>query len=294
MKCRLALGTVQFGLNYGIANSTGQPSEDAAHTIMDAALDMGINDFDTARAYGSSEQILGSWLRKNEARIVSKRSGQGNCESILQSLQDSVHETIRNIGCPSLYGYLLHREEMINDPEWLDGLSSLKQMGLVKKVGISIYDPTSALVAANTPSIDIIQIPYSVMDQRLDQCDFFEIARSNNKEIWARSAFVQGLLFLEESKVPEHLKGILALRDVAAGIGERHGYSVQQLAILFSLGNCAIDRVLIGVDNLPQLLEYKGIQDKLEGYLECREELVHTLRGKVDPYLVSPHKWRAA
>jgi aryl-alcohol dehydrogenase-like predicted oxidoreductase len=183
---------------------------------------------------------------------------------------------------------------MINDPEWLDGLSSLKQMGLVQKVGVSIYDPTSALAAADAPSIDIIQIPYSVMDQRLDQCGFFERAKSNNKEIWARSAFVQGLLFLEESKVSEHLKGILSLRDVAAAIGERHGYSMQQLAILFSLGNSFIDRVLIGVDNLSQLLEYKGIEDKLDGYLECREELVHTLRGKVNPYLVSPHKWRCA
>lgn len=294
MNSRLALGTVQFGLNYGIANSSGQPSEILAHSIMDFALDMGICDFDTARAYGASEQVLGTWIRKNEARIVSKHSGASEGISIAKSLHDSVCETIRNIGCSSLYGYLLHREEMLNDREWLEGISALKQTGLVQKVGISLYDPASALAAAEASSIDIIQIPYSVMDQRLDQCGFFDRAKVNSKEVWARSAFVQGLLFLEEQNVPEHLKGIVAFRNIAEKIGERYGYSMQQLSILFSLGNSGIDRVLIGVDSLSQLQEYEGIEDKLDGYRECREELIHALRGKVDPYLVSPHKWRTA
>lgn len=291
---RLALGTVQLGISYGIANSAGVPSEACAHSILDAAVEMGISDFDTAKAYGKSESVIGSWSRRHDVRIVSKYSDCGSSASISEKLRTSALETLAKLGCERMYGYLLHNEELINDGAWMQGLSSLKDAGIVQKVGISIYDPSHAMIAARSPDIDIIQIPYSVMDQRLDECGFFEVARRFGKEVWARSAFVQGLLFLESQKVPSNLKEMCSLREIAGSIGVEHGYTMQQLAILFSLGNSGIDRVLIGVDNLEQLMEYKGIEGRVSEYLDCRQALVKALRGKVDPYLVSPHKWRQA
>lgn len=291
MTSRLALGTVQFGLNYGIANTTGKPSQERAHAILDAALDIGIHGFDTARAYGDSEKVLGSWARKHEASIVSKYSDGRIDAPIRERLAASLGLTLECLGLPRLHGYLLHDEELIGDIEWIDGMRSLKDAGLVDKVGISIYRPSCAMEAAKAPGIDIIQIPYSIMDQRLDECGFFGLAESNGKEVWARSALVQGLLLMDETKIPEHLHGMIPLREIAKAIGVRFGFSMQQLAILFSLGNRRITKVLIGVDNLEQLLEYEGIEQRIDAFQDCREALVSELRGRVDPYLVSPHKW---
>lgn len=290
---RLALGTVQFGINYGIANVSGMPDEESSHSILNAALNMGICDFDTAKAYGKSELVLGSWHRKHEARIVSKYSSCSDQKSIISDrLNLAINDTLKSIDCSQLYGYLLHNEEAIFDAAWLSGLASLKESGLVRKVGVSVYEISCAIFAANSPAIDIIQIPYSMMDQRLDACGFFELAEANGKEIWARSALVQGLLLLAEDKIPTDLKGMIPLRELARKIGAHFGFSLQQMAVLFSLGNHRIDKVLIGVDTLEQLLEYKGIEAQIDSFQDCRDMLVRELRGRLDPYLVSPHKWK--
>lgn len=292
MMSRLALGTVQFGINYGIANVSGMPNEACSHAIINAALNMGISDFDTAKAYGKSELVLGSWSRRHEARIVSKYSGNDDRISIKDRLHLAVKDTLENIGCSQLYGYLLHNEENISDVTWLDGLASLKSSGLVRKVGVSVYETSFAVAAANSPAIDIIQIPYSVMDQRLDACGFFELAEAKGKEVWARSALVQGLLLMEEDKIPADLGGMVPLRETAKAIGARFGFSMQQTAVLFSLGNHRIKKVLIGVDTLEQLMEYEGIETRIDAFQDCRDALVRELRGRVDPYLVSPHRWK--
>lgn len=289
---RLALGTVQFGLNYGIANESGKPSEEHAHAILDAALGIGIRGFDTAQAYGDSEKILGSWIRKREAQVVSKYSERKNGAPIADRLAGALKESLSRLGLQQIYGYLLHDEELVVDPEWINGMRSLKDAGLVRKIGISIYSPNCATQAAKVPGIDIIQIPYSIMDQRLDECGFFDLAEANGKEVWARSTFVQGLLLMEEEKIPADLRSMTPLRELARGTGECFGFSMQQAAVLFSLGNHRIGKVLIGVDTLEQLLEYEGIEAQLETFQDCRDELVRKLRGRVDPYLVSPHRWK--
>jgi len=288
---RLALGTVQLGLDYGVANEAGKPSVESALSILDAALRMGICDYDTASAYGVAETILGQWHPSDSVRIVSKFSGNPVNESILTTMDRSLRESLLRMSRQRIYGYLLHDANQVENSSWLEALATLKANGLLERTGVSIYTPEQALLAARSPFVDIIQIPYSLMDQRLDECGFFTIARAEGKEIWARSAFVQGLLFMDAAKVPNHLQGILPLRERALMIGARYGFKLQELAILFSLGNLAIDRVLIGVDTVSQLLEYQGIEEKLDDYSECRAELVKALRGQVDPYLVSPHKW---
>lgn len=202
---------------------------------------------------------------------------------------EALQESLLRLGLSSVYGYLLHDAGKVADPEWLDALAQLKSRGLVEKIGVSIYDSEQALAAAQAPAVDIIQVPYSLMDQRLDECGFF--VRSRDKEIWARSVFVQGLLFLPEEQIPSHLAGIVPLRNNAAQIVASYGFTMQQAALLFSLGNEYIDKVLIGVDSEEQLYEYAGIEGRLDSFVMCRNALVAALRGKVPPYLVSPHKW---
>lgn len=288
---RLALGTVQLGLDYGVANVNGKPSTETALSILDAALCMGIRAYDTASAYGVAESILGQWHPAESLRIVSKYSGTPGSEAISVAMDRCLRESLQRLARDRIYGYLLHDANQVENTEWLAALASLKVNGLVERTGVSIYTPVQAMLAVQSPFVDIIQIPYSLMDQRLDECGFFAIARAEGKEIWARSAFVQGLLFMETAHIPEHLQTIVPHRERALAIGAKYGFGIQELAILFSMGNPDIDRVLIGVDTVAQLQEYQGIEAKLDQFMECRSELVRELRGQVDSYLVSPHKW---
>ena len=62
---KLAIGTAQFGMVYGIANQNGQVQQDEITTILDLAWENGIHTLDTAKAYGTSEEAIGSYLKNH-------------------------------------------------------------------------------------------------------------------------------------------------------------------------------------------------------------------------------------
>jgi len=288
---KLALGTVQFGLNYGIANTTGQPDMLTAHAILDLAVSMNITELDTASAYGNSETILGQWSGRSSTRIVSKFSAVDSSDSIDVLMERELRSSLARLQAPNIYGYLLHNAAKVNDELWIRALTRLKTLNLVQKIGVSIYEPEQALIAVMRPEVDIIQIPYSMMDLRLEETDFFALAQRNGKEIWARSAFVQGLLFLDDAKVPCDLQAIIPLRQIAQKIAASHSFSLHHAAVLFSLSHPGIHRVLVGVDSVEQLSELASVIELQQSFDPCRLALLDALGGKVDSYLVSPHKW---
>ncbi len=290
---RIALGTVQLGLRYGIANVHGKPFQNDALEILDIAWKLGIRSFDTAAAYGDSETVIGKWnCNDPTVRIVTKYTDSKSDATISERLQNGLDASLNRLQRDHLYGYLLHDASLVGKQEWVEGLAHLKESGLVASVGISVYTPEEAMAAVESEMIDIIQIPYNVFDQRLDECGFFENAAFRGKEIWARSVFLQGLLFLSEERIPESLLQIIPHRKKLEAIAKKYGLSVQNLALLFSLGNMNIDRVLIGVETKEQLLEYGTMKIDFENFSDCRSEIIQAFRGNVAPYLVSPQYWK--
>ena len=189
MTAKLCLGTVQFGMHYGIHNTLGRrPTEEEVFGVLDAALDTGICMFDTASAYGTSEEMLGRYgLSGRGGQIISKLHPA--VEGERRDVQGEIQRSLTRLFASRLYCYMLHRVEDLDDVSVMDAMEDAKARGWTDKIGVSIYSPEDAMRAAEDSRIDVIQVPYNVLDQRLDGCGFFECAKGNQKEVFARSAF---------------------------------------------------------------------------------------------------------
>jgi aryl-alcohol dehydrogenase-like predicted oxidoreductase len=205
---RLVLGTAQLGMPYGIANQTGKPNFDRAQAIVNAAWEGGIRCFDTAQAYGDSEQILGqaiSLLPTNvqEALIVTKLDPMLDLTN-WKSMAKALHSSFKRLRVQRLYALMFHNEESI--PALNNGLKDLltgyRRDGLISHIGISVYSPDKALQALHTEVIDLIQLPTNILDRRFLDAGVFHLAGETGKEIFIRSVFLQGLLLMDEGRIP--------------------------------------------------------------------------------------------
>lgn len=296
-KNSLCLGTVQFGLDYGINNPNGKPSRQRSLAMLDYAYKRGIRSFDTAAAYGDAEEILGEFIRtrkpEDEIFITSKLLPNiipENEKDVHGIIKKELKKTLEKLGVQKIYGYYLHTPEYIYNNEIVKALNKCKEEGLVSKIGVSIYEEKDAIFAANLP-VDIIQIPYSFLDQRLNKTDFFEIAKKNKIEVFARSAFLQGLIFMNDEEIPPKLEKARAyLKEFDEIIG-KYGLSRQKAALLFSYKNKNIDHVVFGVDNINQLAEDIDMVEENIDFEKCLDELKNKFVN-IEKYIIFPSLWK--
>ncbi|PKN13962.1 MAG: hypothetical protein CVU67_08130, partial [Deltaproteobacteria bacterium HGW-Deltaproteobacteria-24] len=180
------------------------------------AYNRGIRTFDTARAYGDSEEVLGRYLdqaniKRSELTIISKFMPKTlRVEQNLNQLNIKEHleQSLVRLNLDYLDGYLLHTPEEFYEKEMMNDLMKLKEEGLVRKIGVSIYEMNHALDVVKSGIIDAIQVPYNILDQRVDDSEFFEIAKRNSVTVFARSPFLQGLLTMAADEIPKHLSEV--------------------------------------------------------------------------------------
>lgn len=295
---KLVLGTVQFGLDYGINNFKGQPARAKSLAMLDYAFDNGLKIFDTAFAYGDAEEILGEFSRRRglgeQIKIITKLKPNIISESegsafdvIAANLEESLKRLKRNY----VDGYLFHTPAYIREDKLVDSLSRLKAQGLVKHIGVSIYEEADAIYAAKLKEVDYIQVPYSIFDQRMDKSGFFQIAKKNGKTVFARSAFLQGLFFMDENKIPASLAGVKEhFKELDKIIG-RYGFNRQQAALSFSLMNPDIDYIVFGVDNQEQLAENISLAASPLDFDACAAELKKKF-VEIEKNIIFPSLWK--
>lgn len=141
---KLALGTVQFGLEYGVANVVGRPDFHNAASVINLARKLGMDTLDTAIAYGDSESLLGR-VGVQDWRVVSKLPAiPENCPNISSWVRQQIQDSLSRLGVSSIYGLLLHCPSQLLEKTGsalFDAVSKLKADGLVSKIGISVYGP---------------------------------------------------------------------------------------------------------------------------------------------------------
>lgn len=277
---KLSLGTVQFGLDYGINNPSGRPSREKSLAMLDFAYEKGIRVFDTAGAYGKAEEILGEFCQSRnlngKIRITTKlkfNTAPIARGAIVDIIADEFKKSLKRLKSDYLDGCLLHEPEQIREGNIVRALSNLKKQGLIKNIGVSIYEDADAIYAAKLKEVDYIQVPYNVFNQRLNRTDFFQLAKKNDKTVFARSVFSQGLFFMPEDKIPPQLEGAkIYLRDFDKII-DKYGLTRIQAALFFALGNNDIDYAVFGVDNIKQLAEIVNLVKQPPDYQACVNEL---------------------
>lgn len=294
----LCLGTAQLGMKYGINNKVGKLDKDSVFEILDIAIDNNIKIWDTASIYGEAEEILGEYLTNHpdstkDVKIISKQ-----CNSIQKldsieiekSIREELHQSLVKLHKDYLDGYLLHSYREVDNPDTLMTLRKLKKEGLVKKIGVSVYEVDEAEKAVEEGVIDYLQMPCSIFDQRGLTSGIFQKAKSKGIKVFTRSAFLQGLLMMEENEIPEYIKGIKPYIVKFNEILNRYNVEKRHAILKFVLSQSVIDYMVFGIETKEQLQDI--IMEKNSPNLP--KEIVDEFRESfncISPKLILPIHW---
>lgn len=285
---KIILGTVQMGLPYGVNNKTGQIAEEESHRILKFAYDSGIYTLDTAEAYGTAHSIIGNFHRKNPAikfDIITKlpHNFKGN-------IKDTIQEYCEVLGVEQLEAIMFHSyTTFVEHSDSLTDLVDLKSAGLAKSIGVSIYNNSEFENLLNYEQIDLIQLPFNLLDNLSQKDNLLIIAKEKGKTIHSRSAFLQGLFFkdlADNNAIVQALKKELSEIHKLTVI---ENLGISSLALNYCLQIEDIDKVLIGVDSLNQLIDNLSIIDESisnEGINRINEIIVE------DKSLLNPSLWK--
>ena len=254
-RSKLVLGSANFGLSYGIYNTDGKLDRTELTNILNLAEAAGVRTIDTAQAYGDSEQRLGSLLR-SKFEVITKigvNFGTGFSDGKIISL---VAESLDRLAVHRLSAVLLHRPELLlgpHGPVIAAELNKLKEIGLTKKIGISIYSPDILAEVNNLMKCDIVQAPFNIFDQRIVKSGWSEKLKDAGTEIHTRSTFLQGLLLMKRSSSSVFFKNWAALFDNWFDFQRKSGFNADEIALNFALQHPWIDKIVVGVDSAQQL-----------------------------------------
>lgn len=282
---KISIGTAQWGLNYGISNTTGIPSYKHLTEILDYARTNKIKMLDTAALYGEAESKLGK-VGCDNFWIVTKITIQNhkNSTSIKRSIQNSLKRLNQN----SIYGCLIHNPEALinNQKEWFE-LQNEKNNGSVLKVGYSIYDVNTLEALFKGGMIpDIIQFPYNILDRKFER--HMDLLKKHKVEIHVRSVFLQGLYFMNINEIPKKLEPLKETLKKLKSLCKSKSISMLDLCLSFVLKNNNIDFIVMGVENLEQLVQINDFFHKSKKLKIVDDS---TLDFSFDQKLLNPRNW---
>lgn len=288
MSSRLALGTVQFGLAYGVANQVGQVSRDDAVTILAAARTGGLDTIDTAIAYGDSEACLGAagvagWC------IVSKLPTlPDDCSDVAGWVAAHIAGSLDRLRVNRLHGLLLHNPRQLlerHGAALAAALRAAREDGLVGRIGVSIYAPDELAAIYPVLPPDLVQAPLNLVDRRLVDSGWLERLADDGVEVHTRSSFLQGLLLMPQ--VPARFSPWQRLWAHWQQWCVAHPGQAAAACLAYPLALPQVARVIIGVDSPAQLGELLDASQSLPQASELPD-----LRC-TDERLINPSLWNA-
>ena len=283
---RLALGTVQFGISYGVANHQGKVSLVSATAILKYAYLAGIDTLDTAITYGDSEECLGS-IGVKLWKVISKLPKMPeSTPDILNWVKQTVQASLTRLQTPKLYGLLLHHPAQLLGIEGriiYNALVTLKQEGLVDKIGISIYSPSELEILSNRFEFDLVQCPFNILDRSLLESGWLYRLKELGIEIHVRSVFLQGLLLMNLQKRPDKFNRWQTLWYQWDEWLKSSNVSALDACLNYVLSFPEISKVVVGIDSLYQLEEILNIR---ETNLRVPDFVFRN-----DPDLIYPSNW---
>jgi hypothetical protein len=253
---RLALGTVQFGLPYGIANQSGQVMRSVAKMMLQVAAANGIDTLDTAIAYGESEAYLGELGTQGFNLVTKLPAVPDDCNDVSRWVKEQVAASLFRLGVNAVYGLLLHRPQQLLESDGKTlylALQELKKTGQVQKVGVSVYAPGELDRLSAQYRFDLVQAPFNLVDRRLHTSGWLQRLKDDGVEIHTRSAFLQGLLLMSQDSIPDKFSPWADLWDKWHDWLSHHAVSAVHACLAFPLSFPEIERVVVGADGVSQL-----------------------------------------
>jgi aryl-alcohol dehydrogenase-like predicted oxidoreductase len=252
---KLGLGTVQWGLPYGISNPNGVASLETVTKLLSAARNVGIEVLDTASLYGKSEAVLGE-NSLDGFKVVTKTpnfTGELIKNTDVDVLNAAFHRSLAHLKVTNVHGLLIHHADNLLLPggeKLIGAMVKLKENELVKKIGVSVYDSKQVDSILNLFTPDLIQLPLNIFDQRLHASGHVELLKNRGIEIHVRSVFLQGLLLMAVDDIPKYFQPIRSLITRWHDAARDQGFTTHQAAIAYVKNIPYIDTVLVGLDSM--------------------------------------------
>jgi aryl-alcohol dehydrogenase-like predicted oxidoreductase len=283
---KLVLGTVQFGLDYGINNSGGKPSLEKTNQVLNQAYLAGIKELDTADAYGNSTEVISKYLANNPTqpfKLMSKFINNGG-----KKILDYFNHSCELLGVDHLEGYYFHHFEDFKLFNEQSVVRKLKEEGRLKKLAVSLYSLEDLKLAVESSDVDLIQIPFNLFDCSEEKRKLLIRAKDLGKMIYVRSVFLQGLFFKDIKSLPERLLPLKENLTLLNNIAKTHQLSLEDLCLGFINNQSFVDKIIIGVDSVEQL--NKNINS---AKILISNELTNEIYNiKIDhPNLIDPVNW---
>ena len=283
----LCLGTVNFGIPYGIYNAQGITSIEEIRSILLLAKSNGVSTIDTAIEYGYSEQRLGD-VGIEDFRIITKlpRIPDSNID-ITSWIQNNIQSSLSRLKIKKLWGLLLHHPDDLvdkNGGEIIKAVQKMKSLGSVHKFGVSIYDPEQLDKIYNSYKIDIVQVPFNVFDRRIKASGWLEKLAGDKVEVHARSIFLQGLLLMDKDTTPKYFDQWNGLLHKWHQWLLDNKVTPVQACLQFIMKHQEISKVIVGVESCGQL------SDILEAYKNREMNTYPNIQSK-DLGLIKPTHW---
>ena len=252
---KIILGTVQFGFNYGINNFDGKLSINKVFEIFNYAFKNNIRILDTAEVYGDVHSLIGKYHKNNPSKlfeIITKipKGFKGNLKKRLDIYLSQLNVKYLN----SLFFHSTN--DLKNNFMLLKNMIKFKEEKIIKNIGVSVYNDNEINEILNYDAIDIIQMPFNLLDNYKIRENIITKIKAKNIKIHSRSVFLQGLFFIDPSDTNNQIALELSKElSIINKISKESKLSISELALNYCCSNEKIDNILIGVDNLNQLKE---------------------------------------
>ena len=260
---KLCLGTVQFGMDYGIQGGS-RPTVKESVAMLDFAVQNGVDAIDTAAVYGTAEEVVGEFLvsrtvPRDAVQIVSK-FGTGifagmEASAYPRCLRAAAEKSLKRLRTDFLDAFICHVPSAAGDAAVVSAMAALKVTGLARHVGFSVFESTEATACLDSDEVDFIQAPFSVLDQRMKSSGALAKAVANGVDVHTRSAFVQGLMLMPPTSIPSHLVATKPYVEELEALCREHGITRRLLALAYVKAQPEISHLVFGVDNRTQLKE---------------------------------------
>ncbi|MBP6546691.1 MAG: bifunctional regulator KidO [Phenylobacterium sp.] len=284
---KLGLGSGQFALEQ--ASLRGRPPQAEVRDILDIAARTQLAVFDVAGRSPQVESVLGDIMpRPNPFKISisTVRADRGP-----DFVEAEARATLRRLGVETADAILVPSATDLFGPHGLalwDRLKALKDQGLTRKIGVSVFASDDPLGVARRFRPDIIQAPASLLDQRLLIDGTLAALTGIGIEVHLRSIFLSGLLFLPADRAPNHLKEAASRISRARRLIAEGRSDPLQAALGFALSRPEAAAVLVGVTTAAELNAVIAAASSPPPDLDWDDMAID------DPVALDPRAWAAA
>ena len=285
---RIAIGTVQFGLDYGIGNTSGQVAPRVMKAILDLASLNKIKTLDTAILYGESESRLGDYGVNNWDVITKIPTIPAKVKYVKEWVISQVEASLKRLNVSKVSGVLLHDAEQILGHQGkaiFEALNFLKNNNICEKIGLSIYDVDKSEKYVSAYDIDLVQAPLNIFDRRLVDPAVFHVFKSRNIEIHARSIFLQGLLLLNRDAISDGFFHSKPLLNEWYSWLDQEDIDPVEACLKFVLQHKEVDKIVLGVQDVGQLQDAMSVATK-KGFMQFPQ-----WQSEVHSQLINPGLW---